>query len=135
MGMRSEEMTGSQSLGGVIRHLRKSRGMTRKELAALIGNCTEKTISQYENGTRPMEVEMYFSLVEALRVTPNELAPKHLLENAASGLGDYARLSGSNQRMIDQFIGVVLKKQTADGDYADAAESENSGAEPEKAAE
>ena len=65
MGMTSEEAKGYKPLGEELRRLRKSKKMTRKELAAVVGNgCSEKTISQYENGSRPMEVETYFFLEE-----------------------------------------------------------------------
>lgn len=130
MGMTSEEAKGYKPLGEELRRLRKSKKMTRKELAAVVGNgCSEKTISQYENGSRPMEVETYFSLVEALRVTPNDLAPSGLMENATSSLGNYARLNGRNQSLIDQFIGVVLKRQNGNDEANEANDAETGTAE------
>ena len=114
MGIHSEEGSGNPSFGGIIRKRRESMGLTQKQLAAAVGNCSAKTISQYENGKCPAEVETYFSLAEALRVTPNDLAPRRLMENAASGMGDYARLNDTYQRIVDQFIGVVLETQNGD---------------------
>lgn len=126
MGVRSGEMRGNKPLGARLKQVRESRGMSQRELAEAVGNhCTDKNISQYESGTRPMDADMFFSLVEALRVTPNELAPENLTRNASSGMGAYAKLDGENQWMIDQFIGVMLGKQQNNG--GNQAEAEDGG--------
>lgn len=123
MGLRSGEMRGNKPLGMRLKQVRESRGMSQRELAEAVGNhCTDKNISQYESGSRPMDADMFFSLVEALHVTPNELAPENLLRNASSGMGNYAKLDGENQWMIDQFIGVILDKQRANGGKEPEAE-------------
>ena len=111
MDVISGNTSDSPSLGGIIRERRESMGLTQKQLAAAVGSCSPKTISQYEKGKCPAEVETYFSLAETLRLTPNDIAPKRLMENAASGMGDYARLTVGNKRIVDQLIIGVLKIQ------------------------
>ena len=132
MAAQSGEVRGNQPLGVRLKQVRESRGMSQRELAEAVGNhCTDKNISQYENGTRSMDADTFFSLAAALRVTPNELAPETLTQNAASGMSDYAKLDDENQAMIDQFIGVILGRQRANGgahpeteiDEADSAEA------------
>ena len=119
---------GNLALGGIIRERRESMGLTQKQLAAAVGNCSPKTISLYEKGKCPTEVETYFSLAEILRLTPNDIAPKRLMENAASGMGDYARLTVGNKRIVDQLIIGVLKIQNesaeAQTDSAGPADTE-----------
>ena len=102
----------AKSLGAKIRTIRESMDMTRDQVAAKMdAPCSAAILRQYEDGTRDMDVDVFFSLTKALGVTPNDLAPSQVMENATSGLGDYARLSGSNRFAIDQMIGVFLKQQ------------------------
>ena len=122
------DMSSGDTMGGVIRQRRESMGMTQKELAEAVGNCSPRTISLYEKGKCPSDVETYFSLAETLRLTPNDLAPKRLMENAESGMSDYARLNTSNQRIVDQLIIGVLKIQDEDTEsHAEGADEESSG--------
>ena len=103
-------------VGAEIRKVREAKGMTRKELAAILGgDCTENTVKRYEDGDIIMDVDVLFAVTAALGVTPNDIAPGEVMAGAASGLGDYARLSGKNKRMVDQMIGIVLRDQRADG--------------------
>ena len=111
MDVHVDDASGGMSFGVVIRERRESMGLTQKELAAVVGNCSARTISQYEKGKCPTEVETYFNLAETLRLTPNDLSPRNLLDNAASGMSDYARLNSNNQRIVDQLINGVLKIQ------------------------
>ena len=105
-----------ERIGDRIRKVRESKGMTRGELAALMGgDCTEETVRQYEDGAVRMDVDTLFSVTRALGITPNDIAPGDAMASAASGLGDYARLSGKNRRMIDQMIGIFLRDQRTDG--------------------
>ena len=130
MAMSSGDALGNMALGGIIKERRESMGMTQKELAAAVGNCSPKTISLYEKGKCPTEVETYFSLAEALHLTPNDLAPKRLMENAESGMSDYARLNTGNQRIVDQLIIGVLKLQNENAESpANDGDDEHNGDE------
>lgn len=105
-----------ERIGDRIRKVRESKGMSREELALLMGgDCTEETVRQYEDGVVLMDVDTLFSATRALGVTPNDIAPSDAMEGAASALGDYARLSGKNKRMVDQVISIFLRDQRADG--------------------
>lgn len=55
-----------------IMKIRKNRGMTRNELARLIG-VDRETIARYERGTREPKASIVAQLAAALGVTPNEL--------------------------------------------------------------
>ena len=99
-------------LGHEIQRVRESKGMTREQLVARMDSpCSETVLRQYENGKLDMNVEVFFDLTKALGVTPNDLAPRNVMENAVSGLGDYARLNGANKDAADQMIGVFLRHQ------------------------
>ena len=72
-----------------IRHYRKKKGLTMKELAALVG-VTESTISLYETGKREPNFETLLKLGEILDCTSDELlrGPKEL----PSGVSDIMNL-------------------------------------------
>lgn len=52
--------------------IRKARGMTRNELARLIG-VDRETIARYERGTREPKASVVGQLAAALNVTPNDI--------------------------------------------------------------
>ncbi len=75
-------------VGAEIRKVREAKGMTRKELAAILGgDCTENTVKRYEDGDIIMDVDVLFAVTAALGVTPNDIAPGEVMASAASGLG------------------------------------------------
>ena len=55
-----------------IIRIRKARGLTRNDLARLIG-VDRETIARYERGTREPKASVVAQLAAALKVTPNEL--------------------------------------------------------------
>lgn len=55
-----------------IMRIRKARGLTRNDLARLIG-VDRETIARYERGTREPKASVVSQLAAALNVTPNEL--------------------------------------------------------------
>ena len=55
-----------------ILRIRKKRGMSRNELARLIG-VDRETIARYERGTREPKASVVGQIAAALNVTPNEL--------------------------------------------------------------
>ena len=104
-----------RTLGQGLKRVRESQGMTRQELANKANEeCTEEVIRQYEDGAIPMDVGTLFSLTKALGITPNDITPSNVMTSAASGLGDYARLSRKNKRMADKVISLFLQHQMAD---------------------
>lgn len=101
-------------VGNAIQRVRESKGMTRGELAEILG-ADEDAIMRYEDGSVLMDVDTMFSMKKALGVTPNDIAPSNVMESAASGLGDYARLNDKGRRMADQVIAMFLRDQRAEG--------------------
>lgn len=59
-------------MGPFIRRLRKERGMTQKELAAVLG-VTDKAVSKWELGASLPDVALLLPLAEALGVSATEL--------------------------------------------------------------
>ena len=55
-----------------IIRIRKARGLTRNDLARLIG-VDRETSARYERGTREPKASVVAQLAAALKVTPNEL--------------------------------------------------------------
>lgn len=104
----------SKRVGKAIQRVRESKGMTRGELAEILG-ADEEAVTQYEDGSVLMDVDTMFSMTKALGVTPNDIAPGSVMESAASGLGDYARLNDKGKRMVDQVIAMFLRDQRAEG--------------------
>ncbi len=63
-----------QYIGSRVKAFRKARAMTQEELAFLVG-CEKMTISRYERGAGPPNVEHLMRLSIALKVSPSELLP------------------------------------------------------------
>lgn len=112
VGINGSSQQNQESMGREIRRVRESKGMTREELVERLGEeYTVEAVRQYEDGSIPMGVDVLFAMTRALSITPNDITPNEVMDTAASGLGDYARLNGRNRRMVDQMIGVFLRQQ------------------------
>lgn len=66
-------------VGDRIRQKRKEVNMTQKELAEKIG-MADKHLSRLEMGLTNMKLDTFFTVATALGVSPNDIAPKHLLQ-------------------------------------------------------
>lgn len=99
-----------EPIGNSIRRVRESVGMTREQLADGIG-CTDEMISQYEDGIRPLETTVFFSIVQTLGVTPNDFAPKSMREKAP-GLFGYAKLNTMHRNVIDNVVTAFLREES-----------------------
>lgn len=65
-------------MGNLIRLHREKANMTQSELSER-ANFGEKTLSRLEMGKSNMRVETFFTLSDALGVTPNDISPSRLL--------------------------------------------------------
>lgn len=61
----------TKNIGGFLQELRKSKGLTQKELAEQIG-ISDKTFSKWENGNSVPDTSMLLPLCNALEITVNE---------------------------------------------------------------
>lgn len=61
----------TKNIGGFLQELRKSKGLTQKELAEQIG-ISDKTISKWGNGNSVPDTSMLLPLCNALEITVNE---------------------------------------------------------------
>lgn len=61
-----------KNIGAFLQQLRKSKGLTQKELAEQIG-VSDKTISKWENGNSFPDTSMLLPLCNVLDITVNEL--------------------------------------------------------------
>lgn len=61
----------TKNIGEFLQELRKSKGLTQKELAEQIG-VSNKTISKWENGNSVPDTSMLLPLCNALEITVNE---------------------------------------------------------------
>ena len=99
-------------VGEKIRKIRKSKGWSRRRLADAIGeSCSAETVAGYEDGTKAMEMSVFFSIAEALGVTPNDLSPDFLNKTAHALPADYFRLTNGNRGKIDDVIAAFLSRQ------------------------
>ena len=104
----------TKQLGAAIKKIREDRFMTREQVISRMElPCSRENLRKYEDGSLRMDVEMFFALTKALCITPNDLAPKTVMDNAASALGDYARLNSRNKKVTDNMIAMFLKSQRA----------------------
>lgn len=60
--------------GGILRKDREAAGLTRRQLAALIG-CSRSHLSNVENGHRPVTARIAAGAANTLRTTPDRYLP------------------------------------------------------------
>lgn len=68
----------SVEVGNLIRKWRENINMTQLELSEKAG-LGEKTISRLEMGKSNMRIDTYFTLADALGITPNDIAPSRFV--------------------------------------------------------
>ena len=54
-----------------MREWRKKKGLSQGELGELV-NASKAVISRYENGSRPLTIDMSFRIMVALGITPEQ---------------------------------------------------------------
>ena len=64
-------------VGDLIRKCRENAGMTQADLSGK-ADFGEKTLSRLEMGKSNMRIDTFFTLVDALGVTPNDISPSRL---------------------------------------------------------
>ena len=98
-----------------IRDIRKSKGMTQKELAAAIGT-TQQNVAQYESGIRKPKFETLQKIAAALDVPVSALAPdiyqqagealtkslQELSEKYGSSDAEYLEMRVDLRKKVDQ---------------------------------
>ena len=78
--MTEEELRDQKLVGGELRRLRETLGLTPMELAARMEpSYTGKFVAQFESGDIPMEVGAFFAMIRVLQPDLNELLPKRLM--------------------------------------------------------
>lgn len=89
-----------QTLGNMIASLRKERGMTQAELAAIM-NITDKAVSKWERDLSCPDIASLPKLAETLQVSVDELMQ-------VRGRGD----SGADKQSVRDIISLVFKAVT-----------------------
>ncbi|EOZ5798527.1 MULTISPECIES: helix-turn-helix domain-containing protein [Enterococcus] len=98
-------------LGNVIRDIRKSKGLTQKDLSKLTG-FSQNTISNHENMNRSLDEVDINIYAKALNVTP-----QYLFEHATSNndnlniISIYTKLTEENQQDVYNYAEQKLAKQ------------------------
>ena len=99
----------NEKIGPFIRQLRKERGMTQRELAAVL-NVTDKAVSKWELGASLPDVGLLLPLAESLGVSVTELlggaraseppakAPEAPLRDTAGDILSYTQKTSSQRR-------------------------------------
>jgi transcriptional regulator with XRE-family HTH domain len=102
-------MTGTQ-----LRHLRESRGLTREQLAAELGDCTASTLNKWEREINPVPTWVEEKMLRTLKVTL-PLEELHWLldeaittgQSAETILADALRLWLHNRQKTDSKQNVI----------------------------
>ena len=98
-------------VGAVLRKRREALGMTPAETAEKMGpGYTEELVSQYEAGSVEMHIGPVFSMIEALRITPEDIDPKRIRAELLTSSG-YLKLNAKSRKAVDQFIARMLAEQ------------------------
>jgi len=93
-------------LGAYMRQLREAKGLTQRQLAALVG-VTDNHISDVENGVRKMSPERYGQFAKILGVAPADLGWRILLHYDPY---TYKLLRGGKK--VDEILSAVPERIT-----------------------
>ena len=63
------------TLGEIIKQARITKGLSQKELAALLGT-TPQNLAQYENNRRRPKINTLRNIASAMNITLGELSPE-----------------------------------------------------------
>ena len=96
-----------QETGRNIHLLRREKDISQDELAERIGHkANGNTVSRIENGHIDVRMSTFFSISEALSVTPNEICPRRLLKGTPLEL--YQDLKPQDRKIIGSIISALL---------------------------
>lgn len=111
---RADEKAVLLETGNRVADARTRRSITQTELAQR-ANCglNGNGVSRIENGRINMRITQFFSISEALSVTPNDLCPIRLLRGTP--LERYDRLNQQSRDTLKGFIDVLLGGQNDTG--------------------
>lgn len=102
----------AKNLGKRIRSLRKSKGYTQEDLSEII-HCSPIYLSNIENGTRTMSMDIFIDLVNSLETTANDLLIDCIDNDTAVLLGQMGNTlsdcSDYESKVISKTV-VALKK-------------------------
>lgn len=100
-----------------IRILRKSKGLTMKQLGVLLG-VSESAISQYETGKRQVDNATLLKLGDVFGVPVGYILGAEGKEKSSPITGElnpqYYDLTEENRAMVDDLIVKLLKSQSVD---------------------
>jgi transcriptional regulator with XRE-family HTH domain len=113
--MTHDEKVFFQQLGARITALRKDQGMTRVQLAEILG-LTQQMIASYEVGRRRVPVSLLPQIAETLAVSLEELIGKKDVQPAKRGpapklqqqIERIQRLPRAKQRFVIEMLDTVL---------------------------
>ena len=99
-----------EAMGSRIRQIRKTRNLTQKDLALLVG-VSDRHISAVENGRENPGIDMFIRLCEVLDVTPDYLLLGSMHDDVPKDITDRLRLCDEGQlafvaKMIDAMTGL-----------------------------
>ena len=93
------------NLGRTIKEARKSRKLTQKEFASMIG-AKHNSVSDWENGKSKPDVDMLERICIALDIPPSKIFEGEKEEK--SPIPNYHLLDATDRETIDKMIEVLL---------------------------
>lgn len=114
-----EELREQHLMADKLRQLREAKGLTRAELAAMLGEpFTEEMIAEYETGDVSMEATRVLRMTKALNASEESIHPKRLLAEHLMRTG-YAMLTEERRKTVDLLAAALMEDQAKEaGNHA-----------------
>ena len=97
-----------EEIGGLIRNLRKSRGLSQMQLAEMVG-VSYQQIQKYEKGTDNVSVDRLRQLAKALEMPVTGFFPSGD-GLAAEASPAYGKMQDDERRLLELYRGLESKK-------------------------
>ena len=98
-------------VGSALREYRKRRCLTQAQMAEKMGEGYDaETVTQYEAGSVPMEIDTFLAMTKALGISPEAVRPELLWGQKVIRVG-YSKLTDKGREAVDQIISILLTEQ------------------------
>ena len=98
-------------VGSALREYRERRRLTQAQMAEKMGEGYDaETVTQYEAGSVPMEIDTFLAMTKALGISPEAVRPELLWGQKVIRVG-YTKLTDKGREAVDQIISILLTEQ------------------------
>ena len=102
-------MTNLKKTGKKIAELRKEKGLNQTQFGELLG-ISRQSVHSMEAGITDISLDTLHRIAEILEVSPNELLPNAISQQANGNYGNVSQTIGSDKSTLEKDIEIIKLK-------------------------